>query len=263
MKHVKAKQSAALATQFLQTVKTKKAHQAREQSRRATTAIRLRAHIKHWRKNYPSAYGAFTDIRRHTQCISCYSIQQQSRSAETKIQLLSIEISNQKHLAQNLQEAKSQLLLMNSQTENMSRKIVKQDRKIKSQKALIHTLKETIDALTMENATLKWAHGQKFSKGKRHKQMWTSWPGKDIMTEGVIMYPSPSIIDEIKKMKDTHVTQKYVDLNGEARRLPIIKLKSNMYIAIRRQLSKRLRIHRIYTQGQGTKVDWIAIPKNQ
>ena len=134
---------------------------------------------------------------------------------------------------------------------------------IKSQKAQIHTLKETIDVLTTKNATLKRAHGQKFSKGKQHKQMWTSQPGKDIMTEGMIMYPSPSIVDEIKKMKDTHVTQKYVDPNGEARRLPIIKLKSNMYIVICRRLSKRFRIHQIYTQGQGTKVDWIAIPKNQ
>ena len=75
LKHVKAKQSAALVTKFLQTCTAKKTHQAREQLQRATTPIKLREHIKRWRKNYPLAYGAFTDIRRHAQCNSCYSIQ--------------------------------------------------------------------------------------------------------------------------------------------------------------------------------------------
>ena len=64
-------------------------------------------------------------------------------------------------------------------------------------------------------------------------------------------------------MKEKQLTQKYVDPNGEERKLPMIKLKSNMYTAIRRRLSKRFPIWRIYTQGQGTKVDWIAEPKNQ
>ena len=57
--------------------------------------------------------------------------------------------------------------------------------------------------------------------------------------------------------------QKYMDPNGQARLIPIIKLHTSMYAAIQHCLSKRFRIHRIYTQGKGAKVDWIAKPKNQ
>ena len=50
---------------------------------------------------------------------------------------------------------------------------------------------------------------------------------------------------------------------GKARLMPLIKLRTNMYTAIRRCLSKHFRIRRIYTQGKAAKVDWITAPKNQ
>ena len=77
------------------------------------------------------------------------------------------------------------------------------------------------------------------------------------------MYPSLRVIDEVKKLKETQLMQKYIDPNGEARLIPIIKPHTNMYMAIRCRLSKRFRIHQIYTQGKGAKVAWIAEPKNQ
>ena len=130
-------------------------------------------------------------------------------------------------------------------------------------KSTFQSLKAEISALSKENEALLTTRGNASSQGKRHKQTCTAHPGEDVVTEGVILYPSPAIIEELKKLKETQFTQKYVDPNGEERRLPIIKLKSNMYTAIHRHLSKRFRIRRIYTQGQGTKIDWIAVPKNQ
>ena len=263
LKNVRTKQSAALAMQFLQTYTALKVQKAREQSWRAATVTKLRAQVKLWCKNYPSSYGFFTDIRQRDQCHFCCTIECRSRSAEAKIQSLSAEISNQKHLACNLQETKSKLLLMDSQAASLNCKIAQQDCKLKLQKSQIHALKETIDVLTRENDTLQKAHGRQFSRGKCHKQTRTSRPGEDIFAEGVHMYPSQSIIDDITRSKDAHVTQKYIDPNGESRWLLLVKLKLNMYAAICRRLSKRFQIRRLYTQGHGSKVDWIAILKNQ
>ena len=88
-------------------------------------------------------------------------------------------------------------------------------------------------------------------------------PGEDLAAEGYVLYPSPKVVAELKQHRDTQLTQKYVDPKGEARLIPIVKLRTNMYTAIRRRLSKRFRIRRIYTQGKGAKIDWLTEPKNQ
>ena len=204
-----------------------------------------------------------TDIRRHRQCFSCQSIQQCARSSEAKIQSLSHEITHQKKLAVQLQEAKSQLEIMTSTNTTMKRKVLHQECRIKQQKAIIHNLKETIDHISKENSQLRCTTGNNSSQGRRHKQTQTARPGEDVISEGLIMYPSPKVIDKLKKMRETQFMQKYMDPNGEARLIPIIKLCTYMYTAIRHHLSKRFRICRIYTQGKGAQVDWIAEPKNQ
>ena len=144
----------------------------------------------------------------------------------------------------------------------MTHRIAKRECHIKAQKAEINRLNDLVNELNEDNKYLRISRGQS-SGNKRHKQTRTAHLGEDIISEGRIRYPSPSVIEELRKMKEKQLTQKYVDPNGEERKLPMIKLKSNMYTAIRRRLSKRFQIRRIYTQGQGTKVDWIAEPKNQ
>ena len=166
-------------------------------------------------------------------------------------------------MAVQLQEAKSQIQITSSANATMQWKILQQERCIRQQKATIQNLKAIVDNISQENDLLHHTKGTISSHGCCHKQTRTARPGEDVVSEGIILYPSPRVVDEIKKMRDTQFTQKYVDPMGEARLIPIIKLRTNMYTAIHRCLSKHFRIRSIYTQGQGSKIDWIAEPKNQ
>ena len=197
----KAKQTAAMATKFLQRVKTKRSHQAKMIAKRVNTATCPKAEIKCWQlQNAPSVYGTLTDIRRHKQCSSCHSIQWCARSSEAKIQFLSQEITHQKELATQLQEAKSHLRIMTSTNATMKGKILKQECYIKHQNSKIQRIKETIDKISKENVQLRCFTGHHSSKGKHHKQTHTALPGEDLVSEGLIMYPSPSVIDELRKL---------------------------------------------------------------
>ena len=239
----KAKQTAAIAAKFLQKVKNKQSHLAKMNAVRVNTATRLKAEIKHWRlRNAPSNYGALTDIRRYKQCFSCHSIQWHAHSSEAKIQSLSHKITHQKELAAQLQEAKSHLRIMSSTNTTMKRKILQQEYHIKHQKSKIQSLKETIYQISKENIQLQCTTGHNSSQGRCHKQTQTARPGEDVVSEGLIMYPSPKVIDELKKLRETQFMQKYNDPNGEDRLIPIIKLHTNMYTAIWCCLSKRFRI---------------------
>ena len=186
-------------------------------AKRVNTATCLKAEIKHWRlQNAPSIYGTLTDIRRHKQCFSCHSIQRRAHSSEAKIQSLSHEITHQKELAAQLQEAKSHLRIMTSTNTTMKRKIL-QEHCIQHQKSKIQSLKEIIDQISKENIQLQCTTGHNSSQGRCHKQTQTAHPGEDVVSEGLIMYPSPRVIDELKKLRETQFTQKYVDPNGETR----------------------------------------------
>ena len=188
-------------------------------------------------------------------------MQRSSRTADAKIQALASEIVNQKELNKCLQETKSQLQLALEDNQKLNAKIAKRNRRIDVHKAEINRLNDELTMLKKENRQLTMQRGR--ATGKCHKQTRTAFPGEDIIAQGYIRYPSPAVVKNIQKLRDQQLTQKYVDPNGEQRRLPLVKLKANMYTAIRRRLSKRFRIRRIYTQGQGTKVDWLAEPKNQ
>ena len=101
---------------------------------------------------------------------------------------------------------------------------------------MVHQLKTVIETISQENDHLKRCTG--VTLGKRHKQTCTAHPGEDLATEGYVLYPSPKVVAELKQHRDTQFTQKYVDPKGEARLIPIVKLPTNMYTAIRRCLSK-------------------------
>ena len=235
-------------------------------AKRSDRATHLKAEIKQWRQQHSpltSTYGSLTDISRCKQCFSCQSTQRRALASAAKIQSLSHELTRQKKLAVQLQEAKSQLQIMASTNTTMKQKILHQEQRIKQQKTIIHNLKETTDHISKENSQLWRTAGTNSSQGRRHKQTRTARPGEDVVSEGLIMYPSPKVINKLKKMRETQFMQKYIDPKGEARLTPIVKLRTNMYVAIRHRLSKRLRIRCIYTQGKGAKVDWIAEPKTQ
>ena len=162
-----------------------------------------------------------------------------------------------------MQQAKSQLLLLTSRNEATQEKLRKQQGQITEQKKKIQGLKNSIQQISKENDNLRQTAGHRSSIGKLHKQTQTAHPGEDVTAEGSIIYPSPVVMNKIMEKKDQQFTQKYVDPSGEARIIPIMKLHSNMHATIRRHLSKRYRICRVYTQGKGAKVDWLAKPKNQ
>ena len=168
-----------------------------------------------------------TDIRSHRQCFLCQSIQRRARSSEAKIQSLSHEITHQKELAAQLQEAKLHLQIMTSTNTTMKRKLLLQECHIKHQKSKIQSLKETIDQISMENTQLWRTTRHSSSQGRHHKQTRTVCPGEDVVSEGLIMYPSPKVIDELKKFKETQFTQKYVDPINSSKKLSPFPLKSS------------------------------------
>ena len=209
----------------------------------------------------PHYYGSFTDITRSTQCFSCTASQRRSTTSEAKIQALSAEITNRKNLSAQLQEARLKIANLEIKQKELTSTILRQERTIRAHKSFTHELKLASETLRRENACLKRCAGT--SLGKKHKQTRTARAGEDITVEGHTLYPNPNIMSELIHQREQIRTQKFVDTMGEARLTPLIKLCTNMYTAIRRRLSKRFRIRRIYTQGKGAKVDWITAPKNQ
>ena len=259
---LKAKLHAATAFRFMQTIQQKRADTQTTRLRRAQKAARHRRTRVAWRKKIsPHYYGSFTDITRSPQCSSCTAYQCRSMTSAAKIQALSAEITNRKYLSAQLQEARLKIANLEVEQKELSSTILKHERTIRAHKSFIHELKLASQVLRRENACLKRRVGR--SLGKMHKQTRTAHAGEDITAEGHTLYPSPHIMSALIQQREQIRTQKFVDIMGEARLTPLIKLRTNMYTAIRRRLSKRFRIRRIYTQGKGAKVDWITAPKNQ
>ena len=196
-------------------------------------------------------------------CKSCQVIQKHELVLQAKIQSLSNEIPNQESLTTQLQEARSQMVILTTQNKNLQEQIQKHQTAIHQQAITIQSLEKSMQQISEENEMLLLTRGENASHEKMHKHTRTALPGEDLATEGAIMYPSTGIMNLIRENQKTQFTQKYVDPTGEVRLIPLVKLKINMYAAIRRHLSKRYRICQNYAQGCDAKKYWIAEPKCQ
>ena len=174
-----------------------------------------------------------------TNCNTCQAHKKQLQTAQAKIQSLSQEIIHRDAISSKLQEAKTRIEILTLQNEGFQQQVERQLTLITEQENTVHSLQCLIKQLEIENQNLIKDRKTHASIEQLHKQTRTALPGEDCAADGSILYTSATVINAIREKQEKQFTQKYVDPTGEAQLLPIIKLKNNMYYAIRRRLSKR------------------------
>ena len=103
-------------------------------------------------------------------CNSCHAIKKQARVSHAKIQSLSHEIVNQEDFTTQLQEAKSQIVILMTQNECLQEQVQKQQAVIHQQSTTIQSLEQLMQRISKENDMLLQMMGENGSLEKMHKQ---------------------------------------------------------------------------------------------
>ena len=171
--------------------------------------------------------------------ISRNESQHQHNKNLAQIQALTAEIEKQGDFMKKLQQAKSEIAILQVDKVQMECSLKKEQSIAHNRKERLQVAREEIKNLHEICETLKRQTG-KVSTGcgtKVHKQTRTRTRCEKIDAVGRICWARSEVYDKIRERKAKQTTRLYVDPMGEVRRRSAVKLKESLYLAIRRRVN--------------------------
>ena len=139
------RQIASLANDYLKEVQLQHTHKNANRSARINIPSKIKSHFRSWRQQQQtSTLRTMTNYHMNEVCKSCQVIQKCELVLQAKIQSLSNEILNQESLTTQLQKARSQMVILTTQKENLQEQIQKHQTVNHQQAITIQSLEKSM-----------------------------------------------------------------------------------------------------------------------